>query len=227
MMSGASQLKGWADKFLCRKATGAALLVAAISAGCGGVPQTHYYTLRTPPPPSARQAKTSFVLQIEQFDAPEMLRDDRIVYYSSPTELNFSQYHRWSSSPTALLSELAVKYFAETGLFKGVYSYPAPVHADYTLRGRLLDFAELNYEKSENGKGRKARAGLTLDLVRTRDNEVVWSGRKEVEVPVGKKGMQSVVHALNTASQELLRDAFSGMAGVVEREATQEQEKSH
>ena len=107
-----------------------------------------------------------------------------------------------SASPTALLSELAVKYFAETGLFKRVYLYPAPVHADYTLRGRVLDFAELAYQKGGTGKAGMARAGLNLDLVRTRDNEVVWSARKEVEVPIQNTGMRGVVTALNAASQE-------------------------
>ncbi len=223
----ASQLKDWANKIWRRKAIGSFLLVAAISAGCGSVPQTHYYTLRTPPPPGAPQARTNFVLQVEQFDAPEMLRDDRIVYYKSPTELNFYQYHRWSTDPAALLSELAVKYFAETGLFKAVYAYPAPVHADYTLQGRLLNFAEMSYEKSANAKAGKGRVGLALDLVRNRDNRVVWSTRKENEVPIEKKGMPGVVDALNAASQELFRDAYSGVAGVLEHETAQEQGQSH
>lgn len=229
MTSAASQLKGWTNKLRSRKVIGFALLVAAFAAGCSSVPPTHYYTLRTPPPPGSPQAKTDFVLQVERFDSPETLRDDRIVYYTSPNELNFYQYHRWSSSPAALLSEFAVKYFAESGLFKGVYSYPAPVHADYTLRGRVLDFAEMDYGKGKggNGKAAKGRVGLALDLVRTRDNDVVWSSRKETEIPVAKKGMDGVVDALNTASQELLHAAFSGIAPVVEHEAAQEQEKSH
>lgn len=208
-------------------AIGAAWLAAALCAGCGPGAQTRYYTLRTPPPPGAPQPTTDLVLQVEQFDAPEMLRDDRIVYYTSPTELNFHQNHRWSASPTALLSELEVKYFAETGLFKRVYHYPAPVHADYTLRGRVLDFAELAYQKGGTGKAGMARAGLNLDLVRTRDNEVVWSARKEYEAPVAAKGMQGVVKALNAASQELLRNAYSGLAAVVEHESAQAQGQSH
>jgi ABC-type uncharacterized transport system auxiliary subunit len=223
----ASQLKDWTHKMCRGRALSSVLLVAVMCAGCGSVPQTHYYTLHTPPPPSAPQARTDFVLQVEGFDAPEMLRDDRIIYYSSPTELNFYQYHRWSATPAALLSELAVKYFAAEGLFKAVYSYPAPVHADYTMRGRVLNFAEMDYEKSGNGKSGKGRVGLVLDLVRTRDNEVVWSTRKETEMPVEKKGMPGVVDALNAASQELLQDAFSGIAGVVGHEPAQEQEKSH
>jgi ABC-type uncharacterized transport system auxiliary subunit len=225
--SAASRLKSWANRLRRRNALGSALLAAVLLAGCGGVPRTHYYTLRTPPPPSAPPAKTNYVLQVEQLDAPDILRDDRIVYYTSPTELNFHQYHRWSSSPAALLSDLAVKYLAETGLFKGVYPYPAPVHADYTLRGRVLDFVEMDYEKDANGKAEKGRVGLALQLVRTEDNAVVWSIRKEVEVSAAKKGMHGVVEALNTASQELLRDAFSGIDQVMEHESAQEQGQSH
>ncbi|MCL5006196.1 MAG: ABC-type transport auxiliary lipoprotein family protein [Acidobacteria bacterium] len=227
MKTAASQLKGWTDKIRYGRAISSAMLFAVICSGCASVPKTHYYTLRTPALPPAPQVKTDFVLQVEPFDAPEMLRDDRIVYYSSPVELNFHDYHRWSSNPAALLSDLAVKYFAETGLFKEVYLYPAPVEADYTLQGRVLDFAQMDYEKSRNGKRGKGRVSLALDLVRTRDNAVVWSTRREDEVAIEKKGMASVVDALNTASQQLLGDAFSGIAGVVGREFAQKQGQSH
>lgn len=222
MKNGGSQLRGWSARIEGRKAIGAVLLAAALGAGCGPGAQTRYYTLRTPPPPISPRPQTNLVLQVERFDAPEMLRDDRIVYYTSPTELNFHQNHRWSASPTALLSDLAVKYFAETGLFKHVYDYPAPVHADYTLRGRVLDFAEMDYEKSGNGKLGTARVGLNLDLVRTRDNEVVWSARKVDEAPIASKGMRGVVKAMNAASQKLMLNAYSGIAAVVKRESARE-----
>jgi ABC-type uncharacterized transport system auxiliary subunit len=86
------------------------LLLALVSASCGSVPKTYYYTLQMVAPPARNDPKTTFVLGVERFRAVEMLRDDRIVYYESPTEINFYQYHRWGSDPASLLSELALEW---------------------------------------------------------------------------------------------------------------------
>ena len=204
-----------------------ALLAALMSAACASAPKTRYYTLHLPPPPGTPGAKTHFVLQVEHFEAPDVLQDNRIIYYTSPTELNFHQYHRWSSDPAELLTELAMKYFAEAGLFQQVYSYPAPVTADYTLRGRVLDLGELKYEKDGRGKSGEARLGLKLDLLRTQQNKVVWSARLEQTAPIEKKGVRGVVDALNIAADRLLRNANSGISQVVEHEFAQKQEEAH
>ena len=156
MKNAGSQLKTLAHKFWRGRVIGPALLVAAVLCGLRiGSPNALLH-VRAPLAPQAPPPRTNLVLQVEPFDAPGLYRDDRIIYYTSPTELNFHDYHRWSSSPGQLLTELAVKYFAETGLFKQVYPYPAPVHADYTLRGRVLDLAQMDYEKGGTGRAGKA-----------------------------------------------------------------------
>lgn len=227
MKNGASSSRGWNLKSLRFGAIPAALFGGLLCAGCGSVPRTHYYTLALPSPPSVEETKTTLVLQVERFAASEMFRDDRIVYYTSPTELNFYQYHRWSSDPAAMLSRLAVRYFADLGVFKQVYRYPAPVPAEYTLRGRILDLEEVDYGKEGGVKVPKARLGLKLELVRTEDNRVVWSTRREVQQPIERKGVGGLVDALNLASQGLLRDAGTSIAQVVERESAPAQQESH
>src|ERR1039458_6325821 len=81
------------------------LLVAAFAAACGGIPKTFYYTLQVPAAPAPTDTKTTYVLGVEHFRAPEMLRDDRMVYFESPTQVNFYEHHRWSADPATLLSE--------------------------------------------------------------------------------------------------------------------------
>jgi ABC-type uncharacterized transport system auxiliary subunit len=203
------------------------MLAVLACAACGSAPKTRYYTLHVPPPPSAPSPKTHFVLQVEHFEAPDILRDNRIIYYTSPTELNFHQYHRWSSDPADLLSELAMKYFAEAGLFQQVYAFPAPVEADFTLRGRVLDLGERKYEKDGRGNSGEVRLGLKLDLLRTEQNEVVWSARLEQTVPIERKGVRGVVDAMNIAAHRLLQNAYSGISQVVEHKMAQKQEQAH
>lgn len=222
-----SQSKDLKNRERCWRAAGLALLTVLLCPACGPS-NTRYYTLGVPQPPAAEAHGTRFTLQVERFDAPDLLRDSRIIYYTSPTELNFDDYHRWSSDPGELLSDVAMKFFAETGLFQQVYAFPAPVKADYTLRGRVLDLSELRYQAA-GGKSRQVRLGLKLDLLQTQQNQVVWSSRLEQTEPVGKSDAQGAVEAMNVAAERLLQSAYGGISQALERANTQkpQQEQTH
>ncbi|HXH49412.1 MAG TPA: ABC-type transport auxiliary lipoprotein family protein [Terriglobia bacterium] len=208
----------------CQKAAGPVLLAALLCAACASSPKTRYYTLRTPQPPAAIARGTEFSLQVERFEAPDLLLDNRMIYYTSPSELNFHEYHRWSSDPGDLLSDLAMKFFAKTSLFRQVYAYPAPVKVDYTLSGRVLDIDELKYETG-GGKSGEARLGLKLDLLQVQQNKVVWSSRLEQTVPIQGGGVQGAVEAMNIAAERLLQNAYGGISQAVEHNGAQKQQE--
>jgi len=203
----------WKRKRAHGRAAGVGLLLALLSASCGSVPKTHYYTLQMVAPPARNDPKTPFVLGVERFRAVEMLRDDRIVYYESPTEMNFYEYHRWGSDPASLLSELALEWVQRTGAFADVRMLPAREPVDYILRGRLCDFEEVDYEG-----GGKGRVNLELALLRSRDHKVLWSVQRLAETPIQEKGVPGVVRALNDSSDQLLRDALPEMIAQVEQD---------
>jgi len=201
------------SRLLGRLAAACLLLAALLGVSCGSVPRTYYYTLRTPPPPAASDPNTNFVLGVDRFRAPEMLRDDRIVYYESPTQMNFYQYHRWGSDPASMLSELAAHWLDGLGVFSQVRMLPLREPVDYILRGRLFNFEEVDYEG-----GGKARVSLELTLMRSRDRQGVWSMRRQVEVPINETGITGVVNAVNAASFQLLREAIPGLVARVEQD---------
>ncbi|HZT70650.1 MAG TPA: ABC-type transport auxiliary lipoprotein family protein [Terriglobia bacterium] len=221
-----SQLKGWAHSTRCPRVAGVILLAALMSAACGPS-GTRYFTLLVPRSPVTPAPKTRFVLQIEHFDAPDVLRDSRIIFYTSPTQLRYYQHDRWISEPGGMLSELAVKYFAETGLFRQVYPYPAPTPADYTLRGRVFDFAGTAYGKNDRDKGGEARLGLEMDLIATQQNKIVWSARLKDAEPLETKKVQGIVKAMNVAAERLFQQAYGGISQVVVSDISQKQEQAH
>lgn len=194
--------------------SGAAIgvLAALLCASCGGsVPKTLYYTLEMAAPPlPADDSKTSFVLGVEHFRAPEILHDDRIVYYKSPTELSFYDYHRWSSNPATLLAQLVARRLRDSGTFAHVRLWPGREPVDYTLRGHLFNFDEVDYE------GTKGRVSLELTLVRWRDRKVVWSAKSQAERPAEGSGVAGVVKGINAASEELLHEVLPGLVAQVE-----------
>lgn len=189
--------------------------LALFLAGCGGkIPATHYYTLKFPPPAPMADPKTALTLSIEPFRAAMSLRDDRIMYYESPTEFGYYEYHLWSPDPATLLTELTRRHLNQLAAFAHVHIAPTRERTDYVLRGHLMNFDELDYVP-----GGKARVALELRLVRTRDQKIVWSDRREVEHSIEGSGVAGVVDALSAASDQLLDETLPGLASAVEQES--------
>jgi len=153
------------------------------------------------------------VLGVEHFRAAEMLRDDRIIYYESPTQMNFYQYHRWGSDPATMLTELAAQWLEDMEIFVQVRMLPVREPVDYILRGRVFSFEEVDYEG-----GGKARVNRELLLVRCPDHKVVWTARHQAETPIPEKGMAGVVSALNASTHQLLREVLPGLVAQVEQD---------
>jgi ABC-type uncharacterized transport system auxiliary subunit len=93
---------------------------------------------------------------------------------------------------------------------------PSREPVDYVLKGRVLNFEEI-----DEGSGGKARVGLELTLVRTRDHKVVWSADRLAERPIETKAVAGVVDALNASAAGLLREVLPGLVAQVERDFAQ------
>jgi len=198
------------------------LPLALWAASCGSVPKTNYYTLRIPPPPAAHDPKTTAIVGVERFRATEVLRDDRIVYYASPTELNFYQYHRWSADPATMLTELAARRLEQSGALAAVRLLPSREPVDYLLRGRLT-----NFEEVDSASGVKARVGVEMMLIRARDHKILWSDTRQEESAAEGKGVPAVVQAVNAASERLLEGILPGLVAKVEEDVRQTVQGSH
>jgi ABC-type uncharacterized transport system auxiliary subunit len=192
------------------------------AASCGSVPKTNYYTLRIPPPPAVHDPKTAAIVGVERFRATEVLRDDRIVYYASPTELNFYQYHRWSEDPATMLTELAARRLEQSGAFAAVRLLPSREPLDYVLRGRLT-----NFEEVDGPAGVKARVGVEMMLIRARDRKILWSDSRQEESAAQGQGVPAVVEAVNAASARLLESALPGLVAKIEEDVRQSAQGSH
>jgi ABC-type uncharacterized transport system auxiliary subunit len=205
----------WKASFQVRAGAVLGLLAAVLAIGCGGVPKTHFYTLQVPSAPAPNDPKTNYVLGVEHFRAPEILRDDRIVYFVSPTQINFYQYHRWGSDPATLLSDYTARWVESSGVFAQVKMLPARERVDYTLGGKVLNFEEVDSEGAA-----KVRMALALSLVRSSDHKLVWSGEKRQEAPLAEHGVEGVATALNASCSQVLQEMIPGLVAQVEQDYT-------
>lgn len=185
-----------------RKLRAAAMAFAAVAlVSCGSAPRPNYYTLRVPAAPAAHDPKAAAVLGVERLNAPDVLRNDRILYYESPTQLNFYENHRWSSDPSSMVRDSLVSQLSQAGVFSEVRLLSARDPVDYLLRGRLLNFEEVDYEG-----GAKGRVRLELTLVCVRDHKVLWSDARQAQVPAQGKEVAGVVEAVNAATEQVLQE---------------------
>ena len=203
----------WKRSFDARTCAVLGLLAATLTAGCGGVPKTHIYTLQAPAVPAPSDPKTDFVLGVDHFRAPQVLRDDRIAYYVSPTQMNFYQHHRWGSDPATLLSDFTAQWLESSGVFTQVKLLPVRDHVDYTLGGNIRSFEEV-----DSDGGAKVRLALALTLVRTSDHKLVWSGEQRLETPLSEHGVEGVASALNASCAQALREMVPGLITQVEQD---------
>jgi ABC-type uncharacterized transport system auxiliary subunit len=184
---------------------------AAFTVACGGVPRDYFYTLQ-PPAVAPATGKTTYVLGIEPFRSPAILRDDRIVYYSSPTALDYYRHHRWGAIPAELVGEFAAQWLQEEGAFAQVKMFPVRGAVDYILGGEVTRFEEV-----DSGDSVKVRLAVALSLVRRRDQKLVWSGEQREEMPVQGQGVAAVASTLSAACTQALGQMLPGLVAQVEQ----------
>lgn len=208
-----SKSNGWKRRIPATARIATVMLLGLLALGCGGMPKISYYTLQVPAAPPSSEPRTSFVLGVEHFRAPEVLRDDRIIYYVSPTQMNFYENHRWGADPATLLSDYTAQWLDSSGVFAQVKVLPARARVDYTLGGNVSSFEEV-----DSGGSAKVRLGLTLSLVRMSDHKLVWSDQRREESPLSEHGVDGVAIALNDSCAQALREMTPGLIAQVEQD---------
>jgi len=190
----------------------AALAVLLTAAACGKAPATNFYTIDLPAPSEVGSSPAAVQVGVDRPRASHLLRQDRIVYFTTGKELNFYQYHRWAEPPVFLVQSALIRQLRSAGLFDNVVPYRAQKGLDYVVRGRLLAMEEV-----DTPGGVTARFGLELELVRQKDAQVVWSGRATRERPVATNSVEGVVEAMGGCVQESLDELTRSMSGALGR----------
>jgi len=205
------------------------LVVILGAAACGKTPATNFYTIPLPAAEPASSPVHGEPVQgesaapqvgVDRPRAAHLLRQDRIVYFTSNNELNYYQYHRWAEPPVFLVQSALIRHLQGAGLFDNVVPYRAQKGLDYVLRGRLLAMEEV-----DGPGGVTARFGLELELVRQKDNQVVWSGRARREKPVALKTVEAVVAAMGAAANESLDELTGSLRAAAARLPVSEEAK--
>jgi len=148
-------------------------------------------------------------LLVGHIATPLALQDGRIRYHAGANEVGAYEYHRWTDPPGIMVKELLIHVLRASGKFKSVQDTASAAEGDYNLRGKLLEFSELD------GNGIATRVSLDLELRETRTGRLVWNETLTHDDPVPAKTVADVVQSLDRNLQVVLGNAASDIGTYV------------
>ena len=181
--------------------------------GCASVPPTHYYTFQPQIGLSSDVASSTYPLTIgvEVYEAEIPYQQEKIVFRTSPYEVNFYEYHRWLRSPTDLVTEQVQQLLAASGLFRRVQSYTYESEPDYVIRGRILLF-----DQWYTGASSSVQVGIQHQLIQFTPEQVIWSDIIEATVSVATLDIVETVKGFESAVQKNILQAIAAMEKALE-----------
>src|SRR5262249_48834633 len=174
----------------------AACSVVLLGVACGSVQYPKYYLLNVAPasrPGATAAPRRDGAVSVRRFDAPDYIRQGRIVYPETPEMIGFYDYHRWAADPGATITTAVIDALRSSRLFAAVVPYDGRERA-YVLTGRVERLDEIDY-----GPGVRVEARLIAHLVDQRTGEAVWTGDGSETSNLETRPVVSVVDAMSHA----------------------------
>jgi ABC-type uncharacterized transport system auxiliary subunit len=170
--------------------------------------RVQYYQLSTVAKPVA-PPETGPVILVGRIATPLALQDGRIRYREGLNEVGAYEYHRWTDPPGILVKDSLIQVLRATGKFKSVQEAASSAGGDYVVRGKLLEFSELD------GNGIATRVSLDLELREVKTGRQVWNQILTHDDPVRAKTVADVVQSLDRNLQVVLGDAAAAISSYV------------
>ena len=191
------------------------LLFLCLCCSCAGLQQQgsrpEFYTLEYNPPEPSSMDPLPVVIKIERFLVAPPYNTNQIIYRDSSFKRDSYIYHRWSSNPGDLVTQLLNRDFKRSGLFEAILPYETVFSSDYTLEGSLDDFLE--WDRPEDWS-----AVLSVTIVLTAENDkdinkrILFQKIYRSEKACKQKNPQSLAEAMSRAmldvSARIIRDVY-------------------
>ena len=175
--------------------------------GCGATRPSKYYQLTIPgDAPAGKEADPKPVtLLVGTLLAPDLYREDRIVYSTNGEEMGTYEYQRWAEPPTEMIQEVLLRELRSSGHYRAVFAHRSDVNGDFLLRGRLYDFKEVS------GNTMVARLTVDFEMRDLKSGSTVWTHYYHHDEPVNGKNVPAVVAALDKNVQRSVKEVLEGL----------------
>jgi ABC-type uncharacterized transport system auxiliary subunit len=157
----------------------------------------------------AAPSETGPAMVVGRIVTPQALQDGRIRYREGLNEVGAYEYHRWTEPPGIMVEDRLIQVLRASGKYKSVREAGSSAEGDYTVRGKLLDFSEVD------GADIETRVSLDLELREVKTDRLVWTEMLTHEDRVQTKNVSNVVQSLDRNLQVVLANAASAIASYV------------
>jgi ABC-type uncharacterized transport system auxiliary subunit len=148
-------------------------------------------------------------LIVRNFLAQDPYNQERLVYRTSPYQLDFYNYHRWAAAPTEQVTDWTRRYLRATLLFAKVYP-TGDGAADFTLTGKIRQLDEFDHEQTWE-------ATLSVDfwLTRAEQRTPLWFQSYSATQQAAKRNPSAVAEAMSRNLETILGKLVTDLLPVV------------
>ncbi len=115
-----------------------------VLAACAAPPEIRYFRVEYPTPLSSPNSPLPVTLGVARLSAPEPYRQERIIYRTSPYQVEYYTYGRWESPPIDMVNDRLLEQLGASGRFQRVIPWRRGDASDYRLEARLRRFEEVD-----------------------------------------------------------------------------------
>lgn len=169
----------------------------------------HYVLAVTLPEKATHTHTTSETLVVRPFTARDPYNQERLVYRSSPYQLDFYQYHRWASSPAQQITDWTRQYLRRAGLFAKVFPSPQG-DANLTLSGAIRQIEEVDHNQTW-----EAILSIDVWLTRPRQRSPFWFQSYTVSRQAARRNPTAIAEALSHNLAAILHQLATDLVPVV------------
>lgn len=174
--------------------------------GCGSPRPIKYYSVLVPAAPTRSTSTFPIDIVVDRISSPALLQAEPIVYHTGANEMGTYQHQRWADPPVEMIRANLIRMLRSSGEYQSVGVLGNTIAADYVIRGRLYEFAEVD---------RTNISGLVtmeFELYNRRTAKILWSHFYSQTEPVQGKEVSNVVQALDRNLDRGLKEVISGLS---------------
>jgi uncharacterized lipoprotein YmbA len=184
----------------------AALLAAAVLAGCGTSPNANFYTLGAGAAPAAADAKSAYTIALGAVTVPELVDRPQFVVRAGENKVTINEFERWAGPLKSEISRVIADNLTQLMPGASVFAYPASANVDADCK------VLLEVQRFESAPGDAATVEI-LWTVRPAKG-TAQSGRSVAREVTGGAGYDALVAAHNRALAAVSKDIAAAVRAV-------------
>jgi ABC-type uncharacterized transport system auxiliary subunit len=196
----------------------ALLLLGGLAAGCFRLsqpaPDIREYRLAYAPPAIVGQP-LPVILGIAPLGVAAMYDRQAIVYGDDAYSGGAYYYARWSTNPSAMLTDLLARDFVDSHLYLAVQRGPSAVPSDYQLGGEIEEIQE---HTVSTACAARLRLRALLVRVRAAASPVVLQASYAAEEPCACNDVRALAAAMSKAAEHVSAQLQQAVYEAIEKD---------